>query len=82
MYSGAISFSSGKFYSLQYETLTYFGGWYGVERSISDRMSYRNATTHAFNFIFSSMNFNVFGRLVGDGEMNKRKVVLQKPLHV
>ena len=33
---------SGQFYSLQYESLTYMGGWQGVGRLISDRMSYRN----------------------------------------
>ena len=33
---------SGQFYSLQYESLTYLGGWWGVGRSISDRISYRN----------------------------------------
>ena len=70
MYTGATFNSSGQFYSLQYEPLTYLGGWYGVGRSISDKLFYRNATTHAFNFIVSSMKFNVFGRLVGVGEIN------------
>ena len=36
-------------------------------RSISDKLFYRNATTHAFNFIVSSMKFNIFGRLIGVG---------------
>ena len=36
-------YTSGQFYhSLQYECLTYLGGWKGVGRLISDRMSYRN----------------------------------------
>ena len=39
MYTGA---SSGQFYSLQYESLSYLGGLSGVEGSISDRMSYKN----------------------------------------
>ena len=43
-------------------------------RSISDKLFYRNATTHAFNFIVSSMKFNVFGRLVGVGEINKYRL--------
>ena len=30
------------FSSLQYESLKYLGGWQGVERSISDSMSYKN----------------------------------------
>ena len=40
MYSGAtLSITnSGQFYSLQYESLTYLGGWQGVVRW----MSYRN----------------------------------------
>ena len=42
MYTGATFYSSGQFYSLQYESLTYLGGWQGVGRLISDRMSYRN----------------------------------------
>ena len=43
MYTGATFDSSGQFYSLQYESLTYLGGWLGVGRLIkSDRMSYRN----------------------------------------
>ena len=32
---------SGQLYSLQYESATYLGGWKGVERLISDRMSYK-----------------------------------------
>ena len=42
MYTGATFDSSGQFYSLEYESLTYVGGWQGMGRSISDRMSYRN----------------------------------------
>ena len=42
MYTGATFDSSGQFYSPQYESLKYLGGWKGVGRSISDRMSYRN----------------------------------------
>ena len=42
MYTGATFDSSGEFYSVQYESLTYLGGWEGVGRSIRDRMSYRN----------------------------------------
>ena len=42
MYTGATFDSSGQFYSLRYESLTYLGGWQGVGRSISDRMSYKN----------------------------------------
>ena len=41
-----------------------------TSRILSDKLFYRNATTHAFNFIVSSMKFNVFGRLVGVGEIN------------
>ena len=33
---------SGQSYSLQYESSTYLGGWYGVGRLISDRLTYRN----------------------------------------
>ena len=43
MYTGATFNSSGQFYFLQYESLTYLeAAWWGMERSISDRMSYRN----------------------------------------
>ena len=42
MYTGATFDSSGQFYSPQYESLTYFGSWQGVGRSINGRMSYRN----------------------------------------
>ena len=42
MYTGAKFDCSGQFYSFQYESLTYLGGWLGVEISISDRMSERN----------------------------------------
>ena len=33
---------SSQFYSLQYESSTYLGGWYVVGRLISARMSYRS----------------------------------------
>ena len=42
MYAGATFDPSGQFYSPQYESLTYLGGWQGVGRLVSDRMSYRN----------------------------------------
>ena len=42
MYTGATFDYSGQFYSPQYESLTYVGGWQGMGRSMSDRMSYRN----------------------------------------
>ena len=42
MYTGATFYSIGQFCSLQYESLTYLGGWLRVGRLISDRMSYRN----------------------------------------
>ena len=42
MYTGATFESSGQFYSLEYESLTYLGGWQGMGRSISDMMSYKN----------------------------------------
>ena len=42
MYTGATFDSSGQFYSLLYESLTYLGGWQGVGISISERLSYRN----------------------------------------
>ena len=37
MYTGTTFDSSGQFYSPQYKSLMYLGGWQGVERLISDR---------------------------------------------
>ena len=42
MYTGTTFYSSGQFYSLLCESLTNLGGWQGVGRLISNRMSYRN----------------------------------------
>ena len=40
---------SSQFYSLQYESSTYLGGWYGVGRLISGRLSYRKVSRCPFD---------------------------------
>ena len=64
MYTGATFDSSGQSFSLQYESLTYLGGWQRAGRSISDRMSYRNNymcnTQKQINIYFVYMRSNFF----------------------
>ena len=87
MYTGATFDSSGQFYSLQYESLTYLGGWYRgwVWRSIRDRMSYRNqymCSGEATSFLLR-LNSDTYLKIIFEDrirpKLNRRLAPLLRP---